>query len=89
MPKATATSLDRLLPLIEVDRTELHVSLSLLEVAEPSLLIEIASNPRCGRYLLGRISDTVAIVDGDQADDLAAELHALGRPPKKVTGKTP
>ena len=47
-------------------------------------LIELASSSRSRRYLLARLSDTVALVDPGQADALAKALLAFGQTPKVV-----
>ncbi|MBX3231387.1 MAG: hypothetical protein KIT84_10615 [Labilithrix sp.] len=60
--------------------------LSFLEVDDPASLVAVASDPRLTRFLLGRFSDTVALVDPGREDDLVAALRAAGHTPKVVAG---
>lgn len=52
-------------------------------------LAELAANPRIRRYLLARLSDTVALIDPGQAEALARVLLAEGYTPKRVKGIAP
>lgn len=81
--------LDKLLPLLQSGRPEVHEHATVLEAAEPAQLLELAANPRVRRYLLARLSDTVALVDPGHADALAKVLLAEGHTPKIVKGVTP
>ena len=84
---ATSTELlDGLLPLLQPRQNELHDHATLLEVGDAGQLIELASQPRIRRYLLARLSDTVALVDPGQAEALGKALLALGQTPKVVKG---
>ena len=55
-------------------------------VAEPALLAELAADPRIRRYLLARLSDTVALVDPGHAGDVERALLEAGHTPKVLTG---
>jgi hypothetical protein len=81
--------LDTLLPRLHPHRPEVHEHAAVLEVAEPAQLLELAANPKVRRYLLARLSDTVALVDPGHADALAKVLLAEGHTPKMVKGVTP
>lgn len=81
--------LDSLLPLLHAHRSEVHEHATVLEAAEPAQLLELAANPKVRRYLLARLSDTVALVDPGHADALAKVLLAEGHTPKMVKGVTP
>ena len=83
---AATEILDSLLPLLEPDGRELHVGASILEVAAPALLAELAADPRIRRYLLARLSDNVALVDPGRAQDLEKALLDAGHTPKVLTG---
>jgi len=83
---ATNKILDSLLPLLQPDGPELHLNAAVVEVAEPAQLAELAADPRIGRYLLARLSDTVALVDPGHARDVERALLDAGRTPKVVTG---
>ncbi len=81
MPSATKT-LDSLLPRLVPGRSELHVNASLLEVSEPAQLAELAADGKIRRFLLGRLSDTVALVDPGCAKQVEEALLAGGHTPK-------
>jgi hypothetical protein len=81
--------LDDLLPLLTPHRPELHEHVTLLEAADLAQLVELAANPKIRRYLLARLSDTVALVDPGHADALARALLADGHTPKMVKGVAP
>ena len=78
--------LDSLLPLLQPDGPELHLNAAVLEVAEPAQLAELAADPRIRRYLLARLSDTVALVDPGHARDMEKALLDAGHTPKVLTG---
>jgi hypothetical protein len=78
--------LDSLLPLLQPDGPELHFNAAVLEVAEPAQLAELAADPRIRRYLLARLSDTVALVDPGHARDVESALRDAGHTPKVLTG---
>jgi hypothetical protein len=81
MPPVTRT-LDSLLPRLETDHSELHLNATLLEVAEPAQLAELAADGKISRFLLGRLSDTVALVDPGCAKQLEEALLEGGHTPK-------
>lgn len=83
---ALINPLDELLPRISTDRAEVHPDVTLLEVDHPAQLLELAADPKIRRYLLGRLSDTVALVEAGQHDAIGKALLAGGRTPKSVTG---
>lgn len=78
--------LETLLPRLRPQRWELHEHVTLLEAADPMKLAELAANPKIRRYLLARVSDTVALVDPGHAEALARALLAEGHTPKMVCG---
>ena len=78
--------LDSLLPLLEPDGPELHLNAAVLEVAEPTQLAELAADPRIGRYLLARLSDTIALVDPGQAREMERARLDAGHTPKVLRG---
>lgn len=83
---SSGSVLDSLLVLLAPAQPELHLHAAVLEVAEPALLAELASDARIRRYLLGRLSDTVALVDPGHAEDLEKALLASGHTPKVLQG---
>jgi hypothetical protein len=78
--------LDSLLPLLKTDGPELHLNAAVLEVADPAQLAELAADPRIGRYLLARLSDTIALVDPGHAREMESALLDAGHTPKVLTG---
>jgi len=82
----TGNVLDDLLPLLEPRRAELHEALAVLEVNGAASLAELAANPKVRRYLLARLSDTVALIDPGYVDALTRALLAEGHTPKVVIG---
>ena len=83
---ATNETLDSLLPLLQPDGSELHLNAAIVEVAEPAQLAELAADPRIRRYLLARLSDTVALVDPGHARELETALLGAGHTPKVLAG---
>ena len=83
---ATNETLDSLLPLLQPDGSELHLNAAIIEVAEPAQLAELAADPRIRRYLLARLSDTVALVDPGHAREVETALLGAGHTPKVLTG---
>lgn len=81
------SALDDLLPLLPISGRELHTNVAVLEVAEMSQLAELAANPTIRRFLLARLSDTVALVDPGAAKLLEEALLAEGHTPKRLEGK--
>lgn len=80
-------TLDALLPLLKPHERELHLNVAVLEVADMLQLVELASDPTIRRYLLARLSDTVALVDPGHAEQLEAALLAAGHTPKRLQGE--
>ena len=81
MPSVTRT-LDSLLPRLEPQRGEVHLNASLLEVYEPAQLAELAADGKIRRFLLGRVSDTAALVDPGCERQLEEALLAAAHTPK-------
>ena len=78
--------LDDLLPLLAPQRSELHLHAALLQVTDAAQMVEMAANPKVRRYLLARLSDTVALVDPAYLDALTRALLAEGHTPKIARG---
>ena len=81
--------LDALLPLLQPQERELHLNAAVLEVTDMAQLAELAADAKIRRYLLARLSDTVALVDPGNAGALEAALLATGNTPKRLQGDTP
>ncbi len=84
-----AHPLDPFLPLLEPDGPALLSNAALLEVQELTQLLELCRDPRVGRHLLARLSDTVALVDPGSEELLIKALRAAGHTPRTVTGVEP
>src|SRR5213080_1139752 len=82
--KTAAGLLDELLPLAEPAETEVHHGAAVLEVGDPSQLLELAADTALRPYLLCRLSAQVALVDPGRADELADALRRRGHTPKIV-----
>ena len=63
----------------------LYQNLALLECADAATLAEVAAGP-LGRYLVRRLSDTVAVVDHAHLDLLVRTLEKGGYTPR-VSGR--
>ncbi len=83
----TRQTLDSLLPLMAAQNAEIHLNAAILEVAEPSQLAELAADPKVRRYLLGRLSDTAALVEPGHDGELEDALRRSGHTPKLLEGK--
>lgn len=59
---------------------------TVLEVDAPAQLVRLARDPSVGRYLLARLSDTVALVDPGCEGALVDALRAAGHTPKTQGG---
>ena len=79
---STRETLDSLLPRLEPIRNELHLNATIVEVSEPAQLAELAADGRIRRFLLGRLSDTAALVDPGATSLLENALLAAGHTPK-------
>ena len=79
--------LDAVLPRIVPETNELHLNAAILETSDAPQLMELASDGKVRRFLLGRLSDTVALVDPGQAEALEQALIAGGHTPKIEEGK--
>lgn len=78
--------LDDFLPELEFQGPEVHRNVAVIEVAEPALLMELAADPKIGRFLVARLSETVALVDPGRVDDLNEALLGAGHTPKQIEG---
>ena len=81
---STRTTMDSLLPLLEPEQNELHLNATVLEVDEAAQLAELAADGKIRRFLLGRLSDTVALVDPGSGKALEDALLATGHTPKII-----
>ncbi len=82
----TKHPLDPFLPRLDPDEPTVLGSVTLLEVQDVAQLLEICRDPRVGRYLLGRLSDTVALVDPGAEEALVKALRGTGHTPRMAKG---
>jgi hypothetical protein len=78
--------LDRVLPLLEPDAPAVLANAEVLEVQDMAQLLELSRDPKIGRYLLARLSDTVALIDPGAQEDLIKALRAAGHTPRTAKG---
>ena len=81
--------LDPFLPLLEPEGPAVLANATLLEVQDVAQLLELSRDPRVGRHLLARLSDTVALVDPGAEELLIKALRAAGHTPRTVKGVEP
>ena len=74
--------LDQLLPLAIPAQVEIHHGAAIVEVAEPSQLLELVSDVSLRPYLLCRLAENVALVDAGRASELVDALKRRGHTPK-------
>jgi hypothetical protein len=82
--KSAAEMLDELLPLAEPAAAEMHTNAAVLEVDDPSRLLELAADSAVRALLLCRLAPTVALVDAGAAGPLLDILRRRGHTPKVV-----
>ncbi len=81
--------LDPFLPLLEPEGPAVLTSAALLEVQDLAQLLELSRDPRIGRYLLARLSDTVALIDPGAEENLLKAMRAAGHTPRTAKGVEP
>lgn len=85
---ATKHPLDPFLPLLDPDAPAHLPDAEVLEVQDMAQLLELSRDPQVGRYLLSRLSDTVALIDPGASADLVKALRAAGHTPRTTKGPT-
>lgn len=83
---ASRHPLDPFLPLLTSEGLATVANVAVLEVQDPAQLLELSRDPRIGRYLLARLSDTMALVDPGAEENLVKALRAAGNTPRIVKG---
>jgi len=72
--------------IVAVHAPELSAEVDRRQTGKPGAgdveLLELAADPKIRRYLLARLSDTVALVDPGQVEPLEAALLTAGHTPK-------
>ena len=85
----TTHPLDLFLPYLAVEASAVLQNVALLEVETPTQLLELCRDPRVGRYLLARLSDTVALIDPGAEEAIIQALRGAGHTPRTATGLEP
>jgi hypothetical protein len=63
---------------------KLHKNVALLRTNEPVLAEELLARKALSRWVLGRLSDTVLLVQPDQTEAVIDELRRMGHTPRVV-----
>lgn len=84
-----AHPLDPFLPLLGAEGPAVLADAAVLEVRDLAQLLEFGRDPRVGRFLIARLSDTVALVDPGAEEDLVKALRAAGHTPRTAKGVEP
>jgi hypothetical protein len=63
---------------------KLHKNVTLLRTVEPVLAEELMARKSLARWVLGRLSDTVLLVQPDETDSVLEELRRIGHTPRVV-----
>jgi hypothetical protein len=61
---------------------KLHKNVTLLRTVEPVLAEELMARKSLARWVLGRLSDTVLLVQPEEADAVLEELRKIGHTPR-------
>jgi hypothetical protein len=63
---------------------KLHKNVTLLRTSEPVLAEELLARKALSRWVLGRLSETVLLVQPDQSEAVIEELRRMGHTPRVV-----
>lgn len=63
----------------------LHTNIPVIEVAESWLLDTLLADATAAKYIVLRLSETVALVAPDAVDQLLARLRKLGHTPRVLS----
>jgi len=63
---------------------KLHKNVTLIRTTEPVLTEELLARKTLARWVVGRLSDTVLLIQPDEADAVIEELRRLGHTPRIV-----
>ena len=63
---------------------KLHKNVTLIRTSEPLLAEELLARKPLARYVLGRLSDTVLLIQPDDSDAVIEELRRMGHTPRVV-----
>jgi hypothetical protein len=62
----------------------LHKNVTLIRTAEPVLAEELMARKSLARWVLGRLSETVLLVQPDESAAVIEELRKMGHTPRVV-----
>jgi hypothetical protein len=63
---------------------KLHKNVTLVRTTEPVLAEELLARKSLARWVVGRLSDTVLLVEPDEPEAVIEELRRLGHTPRIV-----
>jgi hypothetical protein len=63
---------------------KLHKNVTLIRTSEPLLTEELLARKPLARYVLGRLSDTVLLIQPDDSEMVIEELRRMGHTPRVV-----
>jgi hypothetical protein len=63
---------------------KLHKNVTLLRTSEPVLAEELLARKALSRWVMGRLSETVLLVQPDQSEAVIEELRRMGHTPRVV-----
>jgi hypothetical protein len=63
---------------------KMHRNVTLIRTTEPVLADEVLARKTLSRWIVGRLSETVLLVQPDEADAVIEELRRMGHTPRVV-----
>jgi hypothetical protein len=66
------------------NRSNLRVPITLIRTTEPVLAEELLARKALARWVLGRMSDTVLLVEPGESEAVVEELRRMGHTPRVV-----
>jgi hypothetical protein len=63
---------------------KLHKNVTLIRTSEPLLAEELLARKPLARYVLGRLSETVLLIQPDDSEVVIEELRRMGHTPRIV-----
>lgn len=63
---------------------KLHKNVTLIRTTDPVIAEELLARKSLARWVVGRLSDTVLLVQPEEADVVIDELRRLGHTPRVV-----
>jgi len=63
---------------------KLHKNVTLVRTTVPVLAEELLARKTLARWVVGRLSDTVLLIQPDETDSVIEELRRLGHTPRVV-----